>query len=99
MAVMDQPETIQIPDALFRDLAGSDSVWTVILFNDDVHTFDDVAFQLVKAIRCTVDEGYSFAQEVDATGSARVFEGDLESCERVATVLEEIHLLVKLQVQ
>jgi len=99
MAVMDMPGTLEIPDTLFRDLTGSDSPWAVILFNDDVHTFDDVAFQLVKAIACPLEAGYAFAEEVHTTGSAKVYEGDLESCERVATVLEEIRLKVKLQVQ
>lgn len=99
MALMDMPGTMDISETLFRDLSGSDSPWAVILFNDEVHTFDDVAYQLVKAIGCPVETGYAFAEEVHTTGSARVYEGDLESCERVASVLEEIQLKVKLQVQ
>lgn len=90
--------TESVPESLIRDLSGSDSPWCVILFNDDVHTFDDVAFQLQKAIGCSLDAGYAYAMEVHTTGQAKVYEGDLESCERVAAVLEEIALKVRLQV-
>ena len=90
--------TESVPESLIRDLAGSDSPWCVILFNDDVHTFAEVAFQLQKAIGCTLDAGYAYALEVHTKGQVRVYEGDLESCERVAAMLEEIALKVRLQV-
>lgn len=99
MAVIERPETGAIHDNLLRDLSGSDSPWAVILLNDEVHTFDDVAFQLQKAIGCSLETGYAFAYTVHTEGAAKVFEGDLEACERVASVLEEIELKVRLQVQ
>lgn len=99
MAVIDLPRTGAVHDNILRDLSGSDSPWAVILFNDEVHTFDDVAHQLEKAIGCSLEAGYAFAQIVHTEGSARVYDGDLEACERVAYVLEEIELQVKLQVQ
>lgn len=98
MAVKDRPHTLGVPEALIRGISGSDAPWIVILFNDDVHTFDEVARQLMKAIGCTLSAGYAIAHQVHTTGSARVYEGDLEDCERVAAVLEEIHLRIKLQV-
>lgn len=64
----------------------------VILYNDDVHTFDEVAMQLMKATGCSVDEGEDMAVEVDQRGLACVFEGDLADCLRVSSVLEEIAL-------
>jgi ATP-dependent Clp protease adaptor protein ClpS len=91
-------EVETIPESLIRDLTGSDSPWTVILFNDEVHTFDEVAFQLQKAIGCDLQTGYTFAAQVHTTGRANVFQGVLDSCERVAAVLEEIALMVRLQV-
>lgn len=99
MATLDNPITESIPDSFLRDLLGSDSLWAVILFNDEEHTFDDVAIQLQKAIGCSLDRGYEYARVVDSEGQALVFQGDLEHCERVAAVLEEIRLKVKLQVQ
>jgi ATP-dependent Clp protease adapter protein ClpS len=65
-----------------------------ILFNDNVHTFDDVARQLMKAIRCTYAQGMGFANVVHNVGSAVVYTGHLERCEAVAMVLEEIKLRV-----
>ena len=63
-----------------------------ILFNDDIHTFDEVAGQLVKATRCTFARGLALANTVHTKGSAVVYEGHLERCEAVAMVLSEIDL-------
>ncbi len=64
----------------------------VILYNDDVHTFDEVALQLMKATGCSIDEGEDLAIEVDTRGLACVFEGELSDCLRASSVLEEIAL-------
>lgn len=64
----------------------------VVLFNDDVHTFDEVAGQLVKAIRCSYTRGLALANAVHVQGSAVVYEGHLERCEAVAMVLGDIGL-------
>ena len=65
-----------------------------ILFNDEEHTFDDVAHQLVKAIGCTYSRGLALANVVHHTGSAIVYTGPVERCEAVAMVLEGIRLRV-----
>ena len=67
----------------------------VILYNDDWHSFGDVAHQLVKAIACTLDQGYDFAEVVHTAGKARVYDGPKAQCERVANVLREIRLHVE----
>jgi ATP-dependent Clp protease adapter protein ClpS len=69
----------------------------VILFNDSIHTFDEVARQLVKAIRCTYSKGMTLAYLVDSQGSTVVYSGHWERCEAVASVLEEIRLRVKVE--
>jgi len=68
-----------------------------ILFNDNFHTFEEVASQLVKATKCTYSQGLKFAWEVHTTGSAVVYTGHLERCEAVAMVLEEIKLKTKVE--
>ncbi|HOW28451.1 MAG TPA: ATP-dependent Clp protease adaptor ClpS [Elusimicrobiota bacterium] len=65
-----------------------------ILFNCDCHTFDDVATQLMRAIRCTYTRGLQLANVVHHTGSAVVYSGPRERCEAVAAVLEDIGLSV-----
>jgi ATP-dependent Clp protease adaptor protein ClpS len=67
----------------------------VILYNDDWHSFDDVAYQLVKAIACSLEQGYEFASVVHNSGKARVYDGPKPECERVASVLREIRLQVE----
>jgi len=64
----------------------------VILFNDEIHTFDEVISQLIKATGCTSTRAEALAWEVHTTGKAVCFEGDLSECLRVSGVLEEIGL-------
>jgi ATP-dependent Clp protease adaptor protein ClpS len=68
-----------------------------LLFNDDLHTFEEVANQLVKATRCTFARGLALANAVHHLGSAIVYEGHLERCEAVAMVLEEIKLKTRVE--
>jgi ATP-dependent Clp protease adapter protein ClpS len=69
--------------------------WNTILFNCNCHTFDDVASQLVKAIRVSYEKGLQIAEVVHTAGKAVVYTGHRERCEAVASVLEEIRLVVK----
>ncbi|MBL0059662.1 MAG: ATP-dependent Clp protease adaptor ClpS [Elusimicrobia bacterium] len=81
-----RPETI---DSSRRDFG-----WRTILFNCDCHSFQQVAFQLVKAIRCDFQRGLALANVVHLTGSATVFKGSRERCEAVSEVLGAIGLRV-----
>ncbi|MFA4923247.1 MAG: ATP-dependent Clp protease adaptor ClpS [Ignavibacteriaceae bacterium] len=64
----------------------------VVLYNDDWHTFDEVIFQLIKAVQCSLHEARNFAFEVHFKGKAIVFTGGLIRCLKVSSVLEEIAL-------
>lgn len=64
----------------------------VILYNDEIHTFDEVIVQLVRATGCTTSEAEAMAFEVDSRGFAIVYEGEMDRCLRVSSVLEEIAL-------
>ena len=66
--------------------------YKVILFNDDVHSFDEVINQLIKAIKCSFDEARSLAFEAHVKGKAVIFTGELASCLKVTSILEEIAL-------
>jgi len=93
-AVLNKPE---VPNVEPTDHSRKGFGAKTILFNDEVHTFEDVASQLVKAVRCTFSQGLSFAFEVHSKGSAVVYSGHLERCEAVAMVLEDILLKVKVE--
>lgn len=64
----------------------------VLLFNDEIHSFDEVIFQLMKAIKCSPAQGEDFAWEVHTKGKACVFSGEMNDCLRVSSILEEIAL-------
>jgi len=69
----------------------------VILFNDDVHTFDEVAEQIVKAINCTYNYAMDITNDVHVHGKAVVYDGDMAECLNVSAVLEEIHLRTQIE--
>jgi ATP-dependent Clp protease adaptor protein ClpS len=70
----------------------------VILFNDDVHTFDEVINQLIKATRCTQEKAEGLAWEVHTRGRAVVFSGEMMRCVQVSGILEEIQLMTQIEV-
>lgn len=70
----------------------------VILFNDDVHTFDEVIAQLIKALRCSTQKAESLAWEVHNNGKAVVYTGEMQECLRVNSVLEEIALHTQIEI-
>jgi ATP-dependent Clp protease adaptor protein ClpS len=64
----------------------------VILYNDNIHTFDEVIGQVCKATGCVRQLGSAVAWEVHTRGLALVFKGDMFECLQVSSVLEEIEL-------
>ncbi len=72
-----------------------DSGWSVILFNCECHTFDQVEGILLKAVRCSLAQARAFSWEVHSKGSCVVYQGALERCEAVADVIGSIGLQVK----
>ncbi|CAN5475019.1 hypothetical protein BH23BAC4_BH23BAC4_02560 [soil metagenome] len=72
------------------------SPWSVTLFNDEIHTFDEVILQIVKATGCPESEAEEHAWTVHTKGKATVFEGEFEECFRVQGVLREIQLVTEI---
>ena len=70
----------------------------VILFNDEVHTFDEVIGQIIKATRCDIKKAEALTWEVHNAGKAMVFEGEMTRCVEVSGVLEEIELMTQIEV-
>ncbi|MDP4229006.1 MAG: ATP-dependent Clp protease adaptor ClpS [Bacteroidota bacterium] len=64
----------------------------VVLFNDNFHTFDEVIFQVCKAINCTEEHAEKIAWEVHTQGKSLVFDGNISECLNVSSILEEIGL-------
>jgi len=66
--------------------------YKVILFNDEWHSFDEVINQIIKAVKCSYEEARSYAFEAHVKGKTIVFNGELNECLKVSSVLEEIAL-------
>ena len=71
--------------------------YRVVLFNDEEHTFDEVIFQIIKAVRCTRVTAEKHTWEVHNSGKSVVFAGGITDCIRVSAVLEEIALKTEIQ--
>jgi len=71
--------------------------WKVILYNDDIHTFDEVIFQLRKATACSEIEAERIAVEAHFKGKAVAYSGSFEACFKVMGVLREIQLIVEIE--
>jgi len=69
----------------------------VILFNDDLHTFEEVIAQIIKATKCSFIEARDKTFEVHVNGKAVVYSGDLADCLRVSGILEEILLHTQIE--
>lgn len=70
----------------------------VILFNDDLHTFDEVIRQLIKALRCSSEKAEALTWEVHANGKAAVYSGTISRCMEISAVLQEIELFTQIEV-
>lgn len=74
-----------------------DEPWSVILYNDEIHTFDEVINQLIKATGCSSSEAEKLAWTVHTEGKATVFEGPFEECFEVQSILREIQLVTEIK--
>ncbi len=94
LATRPNPETR--PEEVIED-TGTLDAWRVVLFNDEEHTFDEVIFQIIKAVRCTRATAEKHTWEVHTKGRSIVYSGRISDCLRVSAVLEEIALKTEIQ--
>jgi ATP-dependent Clp protease adapter protein ClpS len=74
-----------------------DTPWRLILFDDDIHTFDEVIHQLIKALGCSVEKAREMTFKVHNDGKALVYEGSFEECLKINSVLQEIQLITEIK--
>ena len=70
----------------------------VVLFNDEVHTFEEVIGQIIKATGCDTGRAEALTWEVHSQGKAIVYEGAMTKCVEVSGILEEIELMTQIEV-
>uniref|UniRef100_A0A671S0F7 E3 ubiquitin-protein ligase n=1 Tax=Sinocyclocheilus anshuiensis TaxID=1608454 RepID=A0A671S0F7_9TELE len=74
-------------DELPEGLEVRGDTYYCMLFNDEVHTYEQVIYTLQKAVNCTQKEAVSFATIVDRDGRKSVRFGDFQFCEQAKSVI------------
>ena len=67
----------------------------VIVYDNDVNTYDDVVEVLLKATDCSLEEAEIETWEVDHLGKSVVHHGGKEECNRVAGIIRTIGIRVE----
>jgi ATP-dependent Clp protease adaptor protein ClpS len=73
------------------------SPWICILYNDAIHSFDEVIEQVIKATGYTYSKASKIVEEAHLQGKSIVYSGEIEACLKVIRILEEIYLLTEIQ--
>jgi ATP-dependent Clp protease adaptor protein ClpS len=88
------------PGILFEEEIESDIrldyPWNVILYNDDVHSFEEVILQVQKATGVPIEKAIEITLEAHQNGRAICYSGPIEKCTQVANILKEIRLHVEI---
>lgn len=90
----DSEEDLVVDEAIKGRL---DDPWKVILFNDEIHSFDEVILQLIKALGCGEQRATEIALEAHLQGKALALVGSFAECFRVVSILREIQLIVEIE--
>lgn len=91
---MQQIEEITSPTDIDTTTAG----FTLILFNDSHHEFDEVINQVMLATGYGYDKAESITVEAHNKGRAAVLSGELNKCMSAQSILEEIALRTSIEV-
>ncbi|KAI0239315.1 E3 ubiquitin-protein ligase UBR2 [Lamellibrachia satsuma] len=67
----------------------TNNVYITMLFNDEVHTYEQVITTLERAVDCTHKEAIDFATTVDREGRSSVKHGSLADCNKAMQVIEK----------
>jgi ATP-dependent Clp protease adaptor protein ClpS len=69
--------------------------YIVIVYDNDVNTWDEVVMILQKATGCSLEEAEIETWEVDNLGKSVVHHGSREECERAAGIIRTIGIRVE----
>jgi ATP-dependent Clp protease adapter protein ClpS len=91
------PKTIVVTKEKTETKEELDNPWQVVLFNDEVHSFDEVILQIQKATGYALEKAFELTMRVHHNGKALIYVGDKETCEKVGTILKQIQLIVQVE--
>ncbi len=89
-----EPEILLEP----TDIDVSTEGFTLILFNDSYHSFEEVIEQVMNATGFGYDRAEAVTMEAHNRGKAAVISGDLDKCLEAQKILEEISLRTAIEV-
>jgi hypothetical protein len=92
--VFSSPGTIEAPEVRQSDPTSGGS-WIVTVFDSDVNTYEQVMTVLMLATRCTAEEAYIEAWEIDHLGSCVVHHGGEEECREAGEIIATIGIRVE----
>lgn len=90
-----EPKTKTSPEVTVEEEI--DKPWRLILYNDEIHTFEEVIMQLQKALSCSLEEAEELTVTVHTKGKAVVYQGSFEECFKRNSVLQEIQLITEIK--
>ena len=90
------PEVEELVEPI--DIDTTTEGFSLILYNDSVHSFEDVIDQVMKATGYGIERAETITMEAHSRGRAVVLTGDLNICVRAQHVLEEISLRTSIEV-
>lgn len=90
--------TVEVPIRREESTSGGSSgdAYHVILYNDDIHAFDDVVRQVQKATGVSTEDAFAITLQAHETGRAACYMGPHDACAKVADILREIGLHVEI---
>jgi ATP-dependent Clp protease adapter protein ClpS len=71
--------------------------WLVIVYNNEINTWDEVVFILMLATKCTEEEADIETWEIDNLGKSVVHCGGNDECEAIAVVIRQIGIEVEVR--
>ena len=95
MVVAEDPDVLTQEEVAVEERV--DTPWRVIVYNDEIHTFEEVIVQVVKATGCTTQQAERHAWTIHTEGKDCVYQGEFFECFRVQGVLREIQLVTEIE--
>jgi ATP-dependent Clp protease adaptor protein ClpS len=89
------PQVIDRPDTIRQEQEAVQAPWIVRVFNNDINTYQQVMSILMLATRCSAEEAYMEAWEIDHLGSSVVHQATEGECRTAAKVISTIGIRVE----
>jgi ATP-dependent Clp protease adapter protein ClpS len=85
------------PDLFDETSQSSLGEYIVIVFNNEVNTYEEVTLILQKATGCALQEAEMETWEIDHTGRSVVHHGEQAECDRAAAIIATIGIRVAVE--